>query len=80
MVKPDTKIVKENKESFSKKVMQLVWQKDISYLEALSEVAEQLEYEPQHVAKLITEDLKALIAFDAEKLSLIKKSDSNRLD
>lgn len=72
-------IVKETAAEFSKKVESLVWQEDISYMEALSTLAEEGNYEPERVAKMVTPDLKAKLQLEAEDLSLIKRT-TNRLD
>ena|ERR1035437_971720 len=72
-------LVKETTIEFSKKVEAMVWEQDISYMEALSTVMEEGNYEPERVAKMITPELKAKIQQEAEELSLIKRT-NNRLD
>ena len=72
-------IVKENAAEFSKKLEQMVWEEDISYIEALTTLTEQSGYEAERVAKMLTPEVKAHIQNEAEDLSLIKKS-NNRLD
>lgn len=73
-------VLKETAQEFSKRVEDLVWKEDISYLEAVSEIAIQSQYEPERIAKLLTPDLKAKIQYEAEKLSLVSKSENNRLE
>lgn len=75
-----TSILKESAQEFSKRVDDLVWKEDISYLEALNEIMAESQYEPEKAAKLLTPDLKAKIQYEAEKLSLISKSPNNRLE
>lgn len=72
-------IVRETAIDFSKKVEALVWEQDLTYMEALSQTMEQGGYEPERVAKMVTPDLKAKLQKEAEGLSLIKKT-NNRLD
>ena len=72
-------IVRETTIEFSKKVEALVWEQDITYMEALSTVMEEAGYEPERIAKMITPDLKAKLQKEAEDLSLIKRT-NNRLD
>jgi hypothetical protein len=72
-------IIKETALEFSKKVEALVWQEDISYLDAIFTLAEEGGYEPERVAKMLTPDVKAKLEREAEDRSLIKKT-SNRLD
>ena len=71
-------VIKENAISFSKKVEDLVWNSDMSYLDAVQRLMEDNGYEPEAMPKLLTQDLIAKIEKEAEKLSLIKKT--NRLD
>lgn len=70
----EKQVVCETPQSFSTKVEDLVWEKDIPYLDAVVELCEKLGYEPESIPKFITEELKSKIAFEAEKLSLIKKT------
>jgi hypothetical protein len=72
-------IIKETAIEFSKKVEALVWQDDISYLDAITILAEEGNYEPERVAKMITPYIRGKLEKESEDRSLIKK-DSNRLD
>lgn len=72
-------IIKETATEFSKKVEAMVWEEDITYMEAISSLMEQETYEPERVAKMITPDLKAKLQLEAEDLSLIKRT-NHRLD
>lgn len=68
----------ETPETFWKKVDDLVWDQDITYLEATVKIAEDNEYEPERVAKLVAPVLKAKIEEEASSLNLIEKK--NTLD
>ena len=72
-------IIRVTSSDFCKKVEDLVEEKDISYLDAISEIMEEMEYEPEQVAKLISTQIKANIQKEAEDLLLVKKT-NNRLD
>ena len=71
-------VLKETKDSFSRKVEDLVWEKDISHLDAVTLLMEKQGLEPETVGKLISKDLQAKLETEAEKLSLIKTK-KNRL-
>lgn len=75
-----SQIIKETPMTFSNKVEDLVWMKDISYIEAVAELTDKLGYEPQNIPKLLTPELKIKLQHEAEELSLIKKTKKNRLD
>lgn len=72
-------IIKETLESFSDKVEEKVWDLDISYYEAITAIMEEMEYEPELVAKLLSVALRAKLAMEAEDLNLIPKSGRTRL-
>lgn len=74
----EARVIKETPRAFSKQVIDLVWEKDISYFEALNKLMQEKNYEPEYVAKLVTPDLKSFLTEEAGKLALIKKE--NRLD
>ncbi len=66
------KIVKHSKEEFSSKVIELVKETNISYLDAVLEMVEFKKIEIEIVAKLITPELKELIEKEAFKNNLLK--------
>jgi len=66
------KIVKHEKEEFSKKVIAFAAENKISYLDAALEIAETRKIEIEIVAQLLTQDLKTLIEKEASKFKLIK--------
>lgn len=76
--KIEKQIIKETQRSFSEKVEDLVWMKDISYLDAIAELTEEHGFEPQQVPKLLTPDLYNKLVIESENLFLIKKT--RRLD
>ena len=65
-------VVKETRESFSKQVEEIVWDKDISYLDAVYHLMDLKGLEPEIMGKLLSKDLYAKIEREAEDLSLIK--------
>jgi len=71
-------IIKETQRTFSEKVEDLVWLKDIPYLDAVLELSEKLGYEATQVPKLLTPALLENLTQESEKLFLVKKT--NRLD
>jgi len=73
-------IIKQTKESFSTEIEDLVWMKDISYLESLVELSEKYDIDTDKVKKLLTPEIISKIEIEAEKLSLITKTNGKRLD
>jgi hypothetical protein len=71
-------IIKETAQSFSEKVEDLVWMKDIPYFEAIQILQDENGYEPEYVAKLLTPLLYSKLSEELEKVALVKKT--NRLD
>lgn len=65
-------VLSETKESFSKKVEDLVWEKDVTYLDAIQELVEVNNIEPESISKLLTLDLYSKLEIEAEELSLLK--------
>ena len=72
-------IIKDTAIEFSKKVETMVWEQDITYMEAISTLMEQDAHEPERVAKMLTSDLKAKLQEEAEGLSLVKRT-NHRLE
>jgi hypothetical protein len=71
-------IVKENSESFSKRVLQLVKEQEYTFMDAIIEVARQTGYEPDKVTKLLTPEVKARFQEEMEDMNMIKR-ENNRL-
>lgn len=69
-------IITETPEEFEKRVDDLVWQKDITYLEAVEELTKHMEVE--NVPPLLTKNLYAMLQREAESLSLLKTK-ANRI-
>jgi hypothetical protein len=63
----------EEKEKFSKKIISLVEQDNISYIEAITEYSEAIGLEIDIAAKLITPSIVAKIAEEAMRDNLIEK-------
>ena len=71
-------VLKDTRESFSKKVEELVWEKDITYLDAIFDIMERQDIEPETMGKLLSKDLYARVEREAEGLSLLKTK-TNRI-
>jgi len=72
-------VIKDSAVSFSKKVEDMVWALDMTYLDAVLSLMEQSGYEAENMPKLLTAEIKSKLEIEAENLSLIKKT-TNRLD
>lgn len=72
-------IIKNNQDSFHLKVENLVWEHDISYLEAVQMLSEDMNIEYESVGKFISSDLYSKLEIEAENLYLLKTK-KNRLD
>ena len=66
-------VIKENEKSFSQSVEDCVWEKDISYFDAVIEVMTSKNIEPNQAAKLLSKDIKTILKHEASELSLLKK-------
>jgi len=66
-------VIKENEKSFSQSVEDCVWEKDISYFDAVVEVMTAKNIEPNQAAKLLSKDIKTILKHEASELSLLKK-------
>jgi hypothetical protein len=75
----EKEVVKETANSFYQKVDDLVWQKDISYYDAVCEIMVKNDYDPEFVAKLVNAELKAKLQIELEQKSLVQKSGTKRL-
>lgn len=65
-------VLKETRETFSKKVEDLVWDKDIPYLDAIFTITTNNGLDPDTIDKLLTKELYSKVEREAEKLSLLK--------
>ena len=71
-------VIKETRETFSRKVEDLVWAEDITHLDAVFELMERTGMEPESTGKLLSKDLYAKVEQEAEDLSLLKTK-TNRI-
>ncbi len=58
---------------FHKKIEDIVWEKSISYLDAVVWYCKENEIDPEDIAKLITTNLKGKIQNDAMNEGLLKR-------
>lgn len=65
--------------SFSLKIEELVWEKDISYMDAVILHCEATGFEVETAAKLISGALKSKIKIEAEELNFLPKSNTAKL-
>lgn len=64
---------------FSLDIEELVWQNDVSYMDAIIMFCESKGLEVELAAKLISPSLRTKIEIEAEGLNLIPKSNTARL-
>jgi hypothetical protein len=64
---------------FSQEIEKLVWDKDLSYMEAVILYCENTGFEIEMAAKLITGSLKNKIRVEAESLNFLPKSNNTVL-
>lgn len=64
---------------FSLKIEDLVWEKDVSYMEAIILYCEQTGFELEVAAKLISGSLKSKIKMEAEELHFLPRSNTVKL-
>jgi hypothetical protein len=64
---------------FSLKIEELVWEKDVSYMDAIILYCEQTGFELELAAKLISGVLKSKIKLEAEELHFLPKSNTAKL-
>ena len=64
---------------FSMAIEELVYMKDIPYIDAVVEYCEQTGFELETAAKLISGVLKSKIKLEAEDLHYLKKSNTSQL-
>lgn len=70
---------KEEVSSFSLAIEELVWEKDISYMEAVILHCERTGFEIEIAAKMISGVLKSKIKIEAEDLNFLPKSNTAKL-
>lgn len=64
---------------FSMKIEELVWMKDISYMDAIVLHCEETGFEIELAAKLVSGALKSKIQLEAEELNFLPKSNTAKL-
>jgi hypothetical protein len=72
------KVVKQEKEKFSKRVEEFSLEANCTYLDAILELAEREKLELEIVPKLITARLKELLEIEATELNLLVGTDKNQ--
>jgi hypothetical protein len=70
---------KEEITDFSLRIEELVWMKDISYMEAIVMYCEETGFEVELAAKLISGALKSKIKIEAQELHYLPKSNTAKL-
>jgi hypothetical protein len=65
--------------NFSLDIEEIVYMKDISYMDAIIEYCEQNEVEIEVAASLISNNLKSKIQLEAEDLNFLPKSNTTKL-
>lgn len=70
---------KEEITDFSMKIEELVWMKDISYMEAVVLYCEETGFEVELAAKLVSGALKSKIKLEAQELHFLPKSNTAKL-
>lgn len=70
---------KEEITDFSLRIEELVWMKDISYMDAIVMYCEQTGFEIELAAKLISGALKSKIKIEAQELHYLPKSNTAKL-
>jgi hypothetical protein len=70
---------KEEISNFSMQIEELVWMKDISYMDAVVLYCEQTGFELELAAKLISGTLRSKIKMEAEELNFLPKSNTAKL-
>jgi hypothetical protein len=70
---------KEEVLDFSMKIEDLVWMKDISYMDAIILYCEETGFELELASKMISGTLKSKIKIEAEQLNFLPKSNTAKL-
>ena len=66
-------------QKFSMEIEELVYMKDIPYIDAVVEYCEMTGFEIETAAKLVSGVLKSKIKLEAEELHYLKKSNTSQL-
>jgi hypothetical protein len=69
----------EDIQKFSLEIEELVYMKDIPYIDAVVMYCEQTGFEIETAAKLVSGVLKSKIKLEAEELHFLKKSNTSQL-
>ena len=69
----------EDIQKFSLEIEELVYMKDIPYIDAVVMYCEQTGFEIEAAAKLVSGVLKSKIKLEAEELHFLKKSNTSQL-
>ncbi len=69
----------EDIQKFSMEIEELVYMKDIPYIDAVVMYCEQTGFEIETAAKLVSGVLKSKIKLEAEELHFLKKSNTSQL-
>lgn len=69
----------EDIQKFSMEIEELVYMKDIPYIDAVVEYCEQTGFEIETAAKLVSGVLKSKIQLEAEDLHFLKRSNTYQL-
>lgn len=67
-----------SKEKVAESIEKIVWDKDISYMDATLEFFKTFDIDIENIPRLLNDRIKAEIQMEAEKLNLLPKQ--NRLD
>jgi hypothetical protein len=70
---------KEEIVEFSLKIEEIVWDKDVSYMDAIILYCEETGFEVELAAKLISNVLKSKIKIEAQELNFLPKSNTAKL-
>jgi hypothetical protein len=70
---------KEEITNFSLEIEDLVWEKDVSYMEAVILYCERTGFEVELAAKLVSGALKSKIKMEAEGLNFLPRSNTAKL-
>jgi hypothetical protein len=78
-MEPEVQMTPEDIQKFSLEIEELVYMKDIPYIDAVIMYCEQTGFEIETAAKLVSGVLKSKIKIEAEELHFLKKSNTSQL-
>jgi hypothetical protein len=78
-MKSEEQMTPEDIQKFSMEIEELVYMKDIPYIDAVVMYCEQTGFEIETAAKLVSGVLKSKIKLEAEELHFLKKSNTSQL-